>query len=57
MSLKRSSRKKRRPTSREAKRRELQGYLDKLRQIPNKTPRDLDLIQELQTALSDFKRQ
>jgi hypothetical protein len=56
MSLKRASRKKRPMSPRESKRRELQGYLDRLRQIPDKTPRDMDLQIELQEALRDLKR-
>jgi len=55
MSLKRTSRKKRHTSTRETDRRELQGYLDKLRKMPNKSPRDYDLQLELQQALNAMK--
>lgn len=57
MRLKRASRKKRPTSSRERKRRELQGYLDKLKRLPNPTQQDLDLQVELQQALRSMKRQ
>lgn len=56
MSSKRPSRKNRPPNATERKRRELQGYLDKLRRVPNKSQRDLELQAELQEALSGMKR-
>jgi hypothetical protein len=56
MSLKRSSQTKRRPSAGELKRRELQGYLDKLQQVPNKTSQDTDLIHELHVALTRLKQ-
>lgn len=57
MSWKRASRKKRSPKPKERKRRELQGYLDKLKRVPDKTPQDWDLQRELEVALSDMRRQ
>jgi hypothetical protein len=40
----------------ERKRRQLQGYLDRLRRIPNKTPQDVALQQELQDALDPRRK-
>jgi len=56
MSSKRLGRKRKKPTPKETKRRELQGYLDKLRRKPNKTKQDYDLQNELAQALSSMKR-
>lgn len=56
MSLKRRARGQKQPTPQERKRRELQGYLDKLRQVPNPSQRDQELQHELKEALTRMKR-
>lgn len=43
-------------TPAEKKRRELRGYLDRLRRNPNPTPQEQDLMQELREALYGFRR-